>query len=66
MATVSGSTSSIGELGLEESQDLVFFSSVSENTRRFVERLDRPAVRIPLRLKRPGFRAAPMWVPALG
>ena len=29
--------------------DLVYFSSVSENTRRFVERLDRPALRIPLR-----------------
>ncbi|WGD37505.1 class Ib ribonucleoside-diphosphate reductase assembly flavoprotein NrdI [Lysinibacter sp. HNR] len=28
---------------------LVYFSSVSENTRRFVERLDIPAVRIPLR-----------------
>ncbi|MGO2141170.1 MAG: class Ib ribonucleoside-diphosphate reductase assembly flavoprotein NrdI [Leucobacter sp.] len=32
-----------------ESTDLVFFSSVSENTRRFVERLDRDATRIPLR-----------------
>ncbi|MFI8595663.1 class Ib ribonucleoside-diphosphate reductase assembly flavoprotein NrdI [Microbacterium sp. NPDC078428] len=32
-----------------ESPDLVFFSSVSENTRRFVERLDRGAARIPLR-----------------
>ena len=31
------------------SPDLVFFSSVSENTRRFVERLDRAAARIPLR-----------------
>lgn len=29
--------------------DLVYFSSVSENTRRFVDRLDRPAERIPLR-----------------
>jgi len=27
----------------------VFFSSVSENTRRFVARLERPAARIPLR-----------------
>ena len=36
-------------LSAEESPDLVFFSSVSENTRRFVDRLDRPAVRIPLR-----------------
>lgn len=32
-----------------ESPDLVFFSSVSENTLRFIDRLDRPAVRIPLR-----------------
>ena len=37
------------ELTPEESPDLVFFSSVSENTLRFIERLDRPAVRIPLR-----------------
>lgn len=36
-------------LAKEESPNLVYFSSVSENTRRFVERLDRPAVRIPLR-----------------
>ncbi len=36
------------------SPDLVFFSSVSENTRRFVERLDRPAARIPLRPHREG------------
>ncbi|MBN9373977.1 MAG: class Ib ribonucleoside-diphosphate reductase assembly flavoprotein NrdI, partial [Cellulomonas sp.] len=36
-------------LDVQESADLVFFSSASENTRRFVERLDRPAVRIPLR-----------------
>lgn len=28
---------------------IVYFSSVSENTRRFVERLDMPARRIPLR-----------------
>jgi protein involved in ribonucleotide reduction len=28
--------------------DLVYFSSVSENTRRFVEKLERPALRIPL------------------
>ncbi|MFD1201092.1 class Ib ribonucleoside-diphosphate reductase assembly flavoprotein NrdI [Leucobacter albus] len=37
------------ELAADSSPDLVYFSSVSENTRRFVERLDRPAVRIPLR-----------------
>lgn len=29
--------------------DLVYFSSVSENTHRFVEKLDMPAIRIPLR-----------------
>ncbi|ASK65891.1 class Ib ribonucleoside-diphosphate reductase assembly flavoprotein NrdI [Brachybacterium avium] len=35
--------------GPDATPDLVFFSSVSENTRRFVERLERPAARIPLR-----------------
>ena len=40
---------SVRELAAAQSSDLVFFSSVSENTRRFVDRLDRPAVRIPLR-----------------
>lgn len=39
----------VRELTAAQSPDLVFFSSVSENTLRFVERLDRPAVRIPLR-----------------
>jgi protein involved in ribonucleotide reduction len=29
--------------------DLVYFSSVSENTHRFVEKLGMPAIRIPLR-----------------
>ncbi|MDP9165426.1 MAG: class Ib ribonucleoside-diphosphate reductase assembly flavoprotein NrdI, partial [Actinomycetota bacterium] len=29
--------------------DLVYFSSVSENTHRFVEKLELPAIRIPLR-----------------
>lgn len=38
----------------EESHDLVFFSSASENTLRFVERIDRPAVRIPLRPRTQG------------
>lgn len=33
---------------------LVYFSSVSENTQRFVERLDMPATRIPLRPHREG------------
>lgn len=41
--------SDVRALEPEESPDLVFFSSVSENTLRFVRRLDRPAVRIPLR-----------------
>ncbi|UOQ56763.1 class Ib ribonucleoside-diphosphate reductase assembly flavoprotein NrdI [Leucobacter allii] len=31
--------------------DLVYFSSVSGNTRRFVEQLGRPALRIPLHAK---------------
>lgn len=39
------------ELPATASPNLVYFSSVSENTKRFVERLDRPAVRIPLRLR---------------
>ena len=39
---------------MSDSPDLVYFSSVSENTKRFVERLDRPAVRIPLRPKKTG------------
>ena len=33
----------------EDSPALVYFSSVSGNTRRFMERLDLPAARIPLR-----------------
>lgn len=41
-------------LSAEESPDLVYFSSISENTRRFVEQLDRPAVRIPLRPRKEG------------
>lgn len=39
----------VRELTASQSPELVVFSSVSENTRRFVERLERPAVRIPLR-----------------
>lgn len=42
------------ELTAVESPDLVYFSSVSENTRRFVEQLDRPATRIPLRPRQDG------------
>jgi len=33
--------------------DLVYFSSVSENTKRFVEKLGRPASRIPLHRSEP-------------
>lgn len=29
--------------------DLIYFSSVSDNTHRFVEKLGRPAIRLPLR-----------------
>lgn len=39
----------VRELAGAESPELVFFSSVSENTRRFVDRLQLPAARIPLR-----------------
>ncbi|MDC4233155.1 class Ib ribonucleoside-diphosphate reductase assembly flavoprotein NrdI [Actinomyces sp. B33] len=39
----------IKHLSPDESPDLVYFSSASENTHRFVQRLNRPAVRIPLR-----------------
>ena len=39
----------VREIPPEQSPDLVYFSSVSENTKRFVERLERPAIRIPLR-----------------
>jgi len=41
--------SPVREIAGPESTDLVFFSSVSGNTRRFVEKLDRSATRIPLR-----------------
>ncbi|MDN5704510.1 MAG: class Ib ribonucleoside-diphosphate reductase assembly flavoprotein NrdI [Yaniella sp.] len=39
----------VQEISAEHSPDLVYFSSVSENTKRFVDRLNRPAIRIPLR-----------------
>lgn len=42
------------DLAPEQSPDLVYFSSVSENTHRFVEKLERPAVRIPLHPRREG------------
>jgi len=52
--SLSHTTELIHELQQAESPDLVYFSSVSENTRRFAEKLDRPAVRIPLRPRREG------------
>lgn len=39
----------VTELGEASSPGLVFFSSVSENTRRFVDKLEIGATRIPLR-----------------
>lgn len=44
----------VRELTFEESPGLVFFSSVSENTRRFAERLGLPTARIPLRPRQEG------------
>lgn len=38
----------------DESHDLVYFSSASLNTHRFVERVGRPATRIPLRPRTEG------------
>lgn len=53
----------VHELPVAQSPNLVFFSSVSENTRRFVEHLERPAVRIPLRPRREGrIRVSPPFV----
>lgn len=44
---------------LIDAPPLVYFSSVSENTRRFVERLDHPAARIPLRPRLEGLIRVP-------
>ncbi|MDU0479058.1 class Ib ribonucleoside-diphosphate reductase assembly flavoprotein NrdI [Staphylococcus chromogenes] len=41
----------VHKLAPEESPELVYFSSVSENTHRFVRKLNRSAARIPLNLK---------------
>jgi protein involved in ribonucleotide reduction len=38
-----------GSLGLAAPERLVYFSSVSENTHRFVQKLGLPAIRIPVR-----------------
>lgn len=40
--------------GPEESPDLVYFSSASGNTHRFVLKLERPAARIPMRPRKDG------------
>ncbi|WP_347755446.1 class Ib ribonucleoside-diphosphate reductase assembly flavoprotein NrdI [Agrococcus sp. ProA11] len=42
--------------------DLVYFSSVSGNTARFVEKLDRPAARIPLYPKDPPLKQREPYV----
>ncbi|UFU03159.1 class Ib ribonucleoside-diphosphate reductase assembly flavoprotein NrdI [Ruania suaedae] len=41
---------------------IVYFSSVSENTRRFVDRLDLPAERIPLRSSEPALNVREPYV----
>lgn len=51
------------EVPAPDDVDLVYFSSVSGNTRRFAEKLDRPAARIPLRPRLEGtLRAARPFV----
>lgn len=50
-------------LTLAESPELVYFSSVSGNTHRFLLRLDRPSLRIPLNVKKePLFRVCRPYV----
>ncbi|WP_307683355.1 class Ib ribonucleoside-diphosphate reductase assembly flavoprotein NrdI [Trueperella bonasi] len=41
-------------IAAQDSPSVVYFSSVSENTKRFVEKLGLPAIRIPLRPAREG------------
>lgn len=45
---------SVRDIPREQGCDVVYFSSVSENTHRFVARLDRPGNRIPLRPRQDG------------
>ena len=47
-------TASTPPCGINTAANLVYFSSVSENTHRFVHKLGFPAARIPLRPKREG------------
>ncbi|MCL3777672.1 MULTISPECIES: class Ib ribonucleoside-diphosphate reductase assembly flavoprotein NrdI [unclassified Actinomyces] len=46
--------SAVTVLPEDESHDLVYFSSASQNTHRFVQRVGRPATRIPLRPRTEG------------
>lgn len=50
----STTAATVRELRADESPEVVYFSSVSENTRRFVERVGHDAVRIPLRPRTEG------------
>lgn len=49
LARPGGASPPVHRLVEEKSPNLVYFSSVSENTKRFVEKLELPAARIPLR-----------------
>ena len=56
MSAISNSTLTVNaSLGssveTEKTPDLVYFSSASGNTHRFIQKLDQPALRIPLRPK---------------
>lgn len=48
--------------------DLVYFSNVSENTHRFVQKLDGPCYRIPVSAREPFFASAPyvLVIPTYG
>ena len=54
MASTAKVPLTFAELAPEESPDLVYFSSVSENTHRFIQKLGRPAVRIPVHPRKEG------------
>lgn len=42
--------------------DVVYFSNVSNNTHRFVEKLDRPAQRLPLRAGDPSLQVSEPYI----
>ncbi|SDS39729.1 class Ib ribonucleoside-diphosphate reductase assembly flavoprotein NrdI [Corynebacterium timonense] len=48
------SAPTVRDIPREQGCDVVYFSSASENTHRFVARLDRPGTRIPLRPRTDG------------